>query len=109
MSERWRKPTVPDLRLKLPAKAASLATNHGALELAGCTQAAGIFALAGNPSSGIVAVPGVTLAVADAALVPAALVALTVHAYVVPLLKPVTVMGELERVAVKFPGVQVTV
>ena len=46
---------------------------------------------------------------ADGAPVPAALVAVTVNVYVVPLMRPVTVTGEAPPVAVTPPGLAVTV
>ena len=54
--------------------------------------------------AGVTALLGV-----DAALVPIALVAVTVNVYAVPLVRPETVMGELVPVAVKLPGFEVTV
>ena len=45
----------------------------------------------------------------DAAPVPALLVAVTVKVYAVPLVKPVTLIGELAPVPVKPPGLAVTV
>lgn len=59
-------------------------------------------------ASGIVAGP-TELLVPDAELVPTALVAVTVNVYDVPLAKPVTVNGEAPPVAVKPPGLEVTV
>jgi hypothetical protein len=53
---------------------------------------------------------GVTLLLApDALEVPTAFVAVTVNVYGVPVVKPVTVIGELEPVAVMPPGEDVTV
>ena len=53
---------------------------------------------------------GVTaLDAADGAPVPAALVAITVNVYVVPLVRPVKVTGEAPPVAVTPPGLAVTV
>ena len=53
---------------------------------------------------------GVTaLDAADGAPVPAALVAITVNVYVVPLVRPVKVTGEAPPVAVAPPGLAVTV
>ena len=53
---------------------------------------------------------GVTaLDAADGAPVPAALVAVTVNVYVVPLVRPVKVTGEAPPVAVTPPGLAVTV
>ena len=53
---------------------------------------------------------GVTaLDAADGAPVPAALVAVTVNVYVVPLVRPVKVTGEAPPVAVAPPGLAVTV
>ncbi len=46
---------------------------------------------------------------ADALPVPAELVAVTVKVYASPLLRPVTVIGELAPVPVKPPGFAVTV
>jgi hypothetical protein len=51
----------------------------------------------------------IELLVPEAALVPTALVAVTVKVYVVPFVKPVTVKGEAPPVAVKPPGLDVTV
>lgn len=45
----------------------------------------------------------------DAGLVPIALMAVTVKVYEVPFVRPVTVMGEAEPVAVMPPGDEVTV
>ncbi len=53
---------------------------------------------------------GVTLfEAAEAALLPAELVATTVNVYAVPLVRPVTVIGLALPVAVIPPGVEVTV
>ena len=53
---------------------------------------------------------GVTLFEAlDAGPVPATLVAVTVKVYAVPLVRPVTVIGEAEPVPVSPPGLEVTV
>jgi hypothetical protein len=53
---------------------------------------------------------GVTLLLAAlAGPVPEALVALTVKVYAVPVVSPVTVIGEDEPVAVIPPGLEVTV
>ena len=53
---------------------------------------------------------GVTLFdAADAAPVPTAFVAVTVNVYAVPLVRPVTVIGEAEPVPVSPPGLEVTV
>ena len=62
----------------------------------------------------IVGVPGTVAAVTelegeDAALVPAALVAVRVKVYAVPLVRPVTTMGEELPVAVIPPGDEMTV
>jgi hypothetical protein len=62
----------------------------------------------------MVGVPGTVAAVtefedAEAALVPTALVAVTVKVYAVPLVSPVTMMGEDAPVAVMPPGDEVTV
>jgi len=62
----------------------------------------------------LVGIPGVVagtteLLVADALPVPAALVAVTVKVYVVPLVRPVTISGEEPPVAVNPPGEDVTV
>ena len=46
---------------------------------------------------------------AEAEPVPTPLVAVTVKVYEVPLLSPVTVMGEVDPVPVKPPGLDVTV
>jgi hypothetical protein len=55
-------------------------------------------------------VAGVTEFVAlEAVLVPIALVAVTVNAYVVPLVRPVTVIGDEAPVAVNPPVLEVTV
>ena len=45
----------------------------------------------------------------DAKLIPALLVAVTVKVYEVPLVSPVTVMGDAGPVAVMPPGDEVTV
>ena len=47
--------------------------------------------------------------VAEEILVPFAFVAVTVNVYVVPFVRPVIVIGELPPVAVKPPGLDVTV
>ena len=53
---------------------------------------------------------GVTLLeAADGLPVPIALVAFTVNVYAVPLLNPVTVIGDVAPELVKFPGLEVTV
>ena len=62
----------------------------------------------------IVGAPGTTLGVMDAdALdaedVPFALVAVTVNVYAVPAVRPVTVNGDEDPVAVNPPGLEVTV
>jgi hypothetical protein len=49
------------------------------------------------------------LLVAEAILVPSALVAVTVNVYVTPLVNPVIVIGELPPLAVNPPGLEVTV
>jgi hypothetical protein len=49
------------------------------------------------------------LLVPDGVLVPCALVAVTVNVYVVPLVSPVTVIGEEPPVAEKLPMLEVTV
>jgi hypothetical protein len=49
---------------------------------------------------------GVTVTVPDDALVPMALVAFTEHVYVVPLVRPVTVIGLAVLLPVFGPGVQ---
>jgi hypothetical protein len=55
-------------------------------------------------------VAGVTeFVVAEAELVPYALLAVTVNVYVVPFERPVTVIGELPPVAVNPPVLEVTV
>jgi hypothetical protein len=55
-------------------------------------------------------VAGVTLLdAADAGPVPIALVAVTVKVYVVPFVKPVTVIGLDAPVAMMLPGLEVTV
>jgi hypothetical protein len=59
----------------------------------------------------IVCIPlGTTLLeVADVAPTPAEFVAVTVKVYAVPLVRPVTVIGDAEAVPVFPPGVDVTV
>ena len=52
---------------------------------------------------------GVTVTVVDEALVPTALVAVTEQVYVVPLVRPVTVIGEIEPFAAIAPGLHVAV
>jgi hypothetical protein len=52
---------------------------------------------------------GVTLTVAEAALVPMAFVAFTEHEYVVPLVRPVTLIGLAAALALNGPGVHVAV
>lgn len=52
-------------------------------------------------------VMGVTLAVAEAGPVPAELVAVTEQLYVVPLVSPVTVIGDAEPDALNAPQVAV--
>jgi hypothetical protein len=59
-------------------------------------------------ASGIVAGP-IELLLAEAELVPTAFVAVTVNVYDTPLVKPVTIKGEAPPVAVKPPGLDVTV
>ena len=55
-------------------------------------------------------VAGVTLfEAAEVTLVPLALVAVTVKVYAVPLVKPVTVQGDIVQVPVLLPGVEVEV
>lgn len=55
-------------------------------------------------------VAGVTeLLDTDAVLVPLALVAVTVNVYVVPLVRPVTIIGDPVPLAVIPPGLDVTV
>ena len=55
-------------------------------------------------------VAGVTLLdAADAAPVPALLVAVTVKVYAVPLLRPLTTTGEVAPLPVNPPGLEVTV
>ena len=51
---------------------------------------------------------GVALAVADAALVPTALVAVAEQVYVTPFVRPDTVRGEPVPDAMNAPGLQVT-
>ena len=53
--------------------------------------------------------PGVTLTVLDAALAPTALFAFTEQLYVVPFVRPVTVIGEAAPLAVNAPGLHVAV
>ena len=53
--------------------------------------------------------PGATLTVPEAALLPAAFVAVTEQVYVTPLVSPFTVMGEPAPVPVIPPGLQVAV
>ena len=55
------------------------------------------------------ATPGVTLTVPEAAPVPAALVAVTEHVYVVPFVRLVTVIGEAAALPVNAPGLHVAV
>jgi hypothetical protein len=63
-----------------------------------------------DPVVAVVTVAGVTLLdAADAGPVPIALVAVTVKVYVVPFVKPVTVIGLDAPVAVMLPGLEVTV
>ena len=62
----------------------------------------------------IVGAPGTAAGVTefdadDAVLVPELLVAVTVNVYAVPLVRPVTVMGDEEPLAVMPPGDDVTV
>jgi hypothetical protein len=52
---------------------------------------------------------GVTVTEPDAGPVPAELVAVTEHVYAVPLVSPVTVMGEPAALALIAPGLQVAV
>ncbi len=52
---------------------------------------------------------GVTVAIADAAPLPTALVATTEQLNVVPVVRPVTTSGEAAPVADKAPGVQLAV
>ena len=53
---------------------------------------------------------GVTLLdEAEAELVPTKLVAVTVKVYAVPLVKPLTTIGEVAPLPVKLPGLEVTV
>ena len=54
-------------------------------------------------SASVAAALGVAFTVADAELTPAALVAVTLHAYVVPSTSPVTVIGCDARDALKLP------
>ena len=59
---------------------------------------------------GVCPAAGVTLfEAAEAALMPTALLAVTVKVYAVPLVKPGTVMGEAAPIAVIPPGEEVTV
>ena len=56
------------------------------------------------------AVAGVTLfEAADADPVPTAFVAVTVNVYAVPLVRPITVIGEAPPAPVNPPGLEVTV
>ena len=52
---------------------------------------------------------GVTLTLADGALVPIALVAVTEHEYVVPLVRPVTTSGDAGPLALTPPTLHVAV
>ena len=52
---------------------------------------------------------GVTLTVPEAAPVPTALVAVTEHVYVVPFVRPVTVIGDAAPLALNPPGLHVAV
>ena len=51
----------------------------------------------------------IELLVPEAVLVPTALLAVTVNVYVVPLVRPVIVIGDEPPVAVKFPTLELTV
>ena len=63
--------------------------------------------MVGAPGA-VAPVVGVTLfEAAEAALVPIALIATTVNVYAVPLVRPVTVIGEPVLVAVSPPGEEV--
>lgn len=81
--------------------------------LLGATNATDTWLLPGVPTTPVGAlgtVDGVTGNVdADGALLPALLVAVTVNVYEVPLVKPVTVKGLVNPLAVKLPGDEVTV
>ena len=67
-------------------------------------------ATAVTPVGAFGVVAGVTaLLVPEAVLVPIALVAVTVKVYVVPFVKPVTVIGDVPPVAVNPPIFEVTV
>jgi hypothetical protein len=67
-------------------------------------------AVAVTPVGALGTVDGVTeFEAADDALVPLAFVAVTVKVYVVPLVRPVIVIGEPVLVAVKPPMLDVTV
>jgi hypothetical protein len=67
-------------------------------------------ATADTPVGAFGAVAGVTrLLVIDAVLVPSAFVAVTVNAYAVPLVRPVTVIGDPLLLAEKPPIVDETV
>jgi hypothetical protein len=81
------------------------------LRLASPVRAARISAASpANSVAGVAFGAGVTeFDAADATLVPAEFVALTVKVYAVPLVKPVTVSGEEAPVAVRLPGLEVTV
>jgi hypothetical protein len=58
---------------------------------------------------GVTGATGVTLSLAlEVAVCPVVEVALTVNVYAVPLVNPVTVIGEVP-VAVKLPGLEMTV
>jgi hypothetical protein len=65
-------------------------------------------------ATGFVGAPGIVIGVTafdatEATELPAALVAITVNAYEVPLVNPVTILGEVVPVLVKPPGEDVTV
>ena len=63
--------------------------------------------IVGAPGA-VAAAAGVTLFEAeDAALVPTALVAVTVNVYAVPFMRPVTMIGDPVLVAVSPPGEEV--
>ena len=55
------------------------------------------------------AAPGVTLTVPDEALEPTAFVAFTEHVYVVPFVRPVTLIGDVAPEALSAPGLHVAV
>jgi hypothetical protein len=91
----------PKIKIKLPAGTASVSVIVGEV-------VEGL--LAEVPRLVTRANVGVTLLLAAlAGPVPVALVAVTVKVYAVPVVSPVTVIGEDEPVAVMPPGLEVTV